>query len=281
MDPGSMDAPPFTLRSAHRKIVCADEVPREFAAHLLEGWEDSFGPERRPIAAMPRKEDLAVASTEVGEVILKRRRSGGWRGLTRRLRLRRTRAERAFLLGRAMIADGVPTPAPLVWIAQSSGITDLRTCLVTRFISGFSPWEQIASGDDAATVVRALADAVASLHRTGWRHRDLKAPNLLVQHEESTGARAWILDLDGAAPGPAPPPPAVLLGDLGRLGASFLSEAATEAGVTDEHWRSFLEFYIERMPGDSTPPLDDLLEGTIRRARRKIERNRRLGRPLA
>ena len=266
----------FTLERAGARLVAAPDLPRAQAERWLEGWREAFGASRRPVAAMPRKEDLALATSEVGEVIMKRRSSTGLRALARRFGWRRPRAQRGFETGRALLAAGVPTPSPLAWIFERASAFGVRTCLVTRFVSGVGPWE---FAEDPAAILSPLAETVASLHRAGWRHGDLKAPNLLVEKRESHVPRVWLLDLDGARRGASPLARADVLRDLGRLGASFLSGPALEAGVTREHWGEFVSCYLEHK--SAGPEREGLLEETLCIAERKVERNRRLGLPLA
>ncbi len=281
-----MPEPCFTLRRGRRRITCAPEVPRELAERWFEAWKEAFGDDRRPVPGMPTKEDLALLETELGDLVLKRERMRGSRAFLRRTGLRRTRAERAFRLGCTMVAGDVPTPEPLAWLVAPGTRGVLETCLVTRFVRGAGPWETFAAAgapDDVAAadvVLRALADSLAALHLAGFRHRDLKAPNLLV--EDGTEPRVWILDLDGASRCPPPPPPTVTLRDLSRLCASFGSPPAIDAGVAPEHWRRFMEHYLERTTGapPDEPEVSHLVEETSRRARRKIRGNVRAGRPL-
>ena len=284
-----MPEPCFTLRRNGRRITCAPEVPRELAERWRAEWEMAFGDDRRPVPGMPTKEDLALLETELGLVVLKRERMRGARALLRRAGLRRTRAQRAFRLGRAMVAAGVSTPTPLAFLVETGKGRGLRTGLVTRFVRGTGPWETFAASgppDDveaADVVLRAVADSLATLHRAGFRHRDLKAPNLLFDESVEPAPRVWILDLDGASRCPPPPPPPVTLRDLSRLCASFGSPSAAEAGVTPEHWRRFVELYLERMTGEPSDRSEvaHLVAETSRRALRKIHRNLRADRPLA
>ena len=135
------------------------------------------------------------------------------------------------------------------------------------------------------SIIRALAEAIASMHAAGFRHRDLKTPNILVRTSESGAPSIEWLDLDGAAELDT-----VRIGtrvrDLARLGASFASRDALAAGVKPEAWSSLVRAYVDRVHADS--PFREIPEhaaarivATTRRwATRHIERNISRGRPV-
>ena len=279
-----MAADGSTLVHGERRIAFAPEVQQELAERWLATWEDAFGPARRPAPGMPTKTDLAVVDCALGPVVLKRAHVAGGAGWLRRAGLRPTRATRAFALGRMMTARGVATPAPPPVASRRDGLTGLATCLIARFVEGEGPWQYVARhGTEAVErVLEALAAAVAGMHTAGFRHRDLKAPNLLLEEIEGAAPRVWILDLDGARECPAPPR-VTTLRDLSRLAASFASAPAQEVGIEPGHWGRFVERYLEARHGGPPAAGDaaDLAAETARRARRKIARNRRRGRPLA
>ncbi|MEW6072042.1 MAG: lipopolysaccharide kinase InaA family protein [Planctomycetota bacterium] len=273
-----------TLRRGRRRIEFVPAVPPELAARWLASWEGLFGPGRRPVPGLPAKEDLARADEPLGPVVFKRERFSGLGALARRFRLRRTRAARAFALGRAMEAAGVPTPAPLAVVRSPAGRAGFATGLVTRFLAGGGPWEAVARpGGDPEKILQALAEAIAALHRAGFRHRDLKAPNLLVTEEEPGRPAVWFLDLDGAARCLAPPGPATTRRDLSRLAASFASAPARAAGVGPAYWLAFVARYLAARRGAPAAEKEvvRLAAATARVAARRIAHHERTGRPLA
>ncbi|MEQ1894783.1 MAG: lipopolysaccharide kinase InaA family protein, partial [Planctomycetota bacterium] len=117
------------------------------------------------------------------------------------------------------------------------------------------PWEFLAAGGTRAELVLVLARDLARLHAAGFRHRDLKASNLLVRR---TGAELEIVwtDLDGLAR-------SARLGertrrrDLARLGLSFESAAARAAGVRAGDWPELVQRYLTAWKG-CTPAAAEL-----------------------
>lgn len=81
----------------------------------------------------------------------------------------RSPARREFENLEAMTADGLPVPRPLGW-AESAG----RSLLVmARVPHAMHLRERLLAGDPPDRWQRELVDHVATMHRSGWYHRDL------------------------------------------------------------------------------------------------------------
>lgn len=253
-----------------RTIRFVPGVPPEIAAQWVEEYEPWFGSNRRLLAGAEENPALARVESPLGPLVAKR-------APLPRLRSRRSRSERGFTLGRTWCAAGLCTPEPLAWIEDRRLA---RSVLITRWVNGRDPWSFLADENDSrppwTALVSALAGSIAGLHARGFRHRDLKAPNLLVRRGE-TGIEVWFVDLDGAGR---------LLSriararDLARLCVSFRSTHARNAGVRADAWPALVAGYAERA-GLSSADSARILGWTELWAERHIERNLRLGRPIA
>jgi hypothetical protein len=125
-----------------------------------------------------------------------------------------------------------------------------------------------------------LADELARLHAAGFRHRDLKASNLLFHAGEAAAGSAaaapalvWT-DLDGLrCRGTVES--RLRARDLARLETSFASADARAAGVRADDWRTLVVRYLERSLGHppSAVEVDRLLTRTRARSERHIRRH--------
>lgn len=229
---------------------------------------------------MPEKAELALVATPLGLLVAKRGGRAWWKRALERGGLRATRAERAFENAPRLAAAGVTTAEALAWL-QDGG----DALLLTRYLEGVPLWEAARAGGGSALgeLVPRLALSVARLHDAGFRHRDLKAPNLLVVGGSEDEPRLAVLDLDGLRRLGRAPTAEECQRDLGRLCASFASDAARAAGVTDADWADLLRRYVDARAECFSRPDEAAAwaRQIAARAERKRERNRRRGRPLA
>jgi tRNA A-37 threonylcarbamoyl transferase component Bud32 len=264
------------LRSAGARGVFAPCVPGELAGEWLVQSPRWFGPARVPVPGAEAHPHLARIDSPLGPLVVKREPASAWRSGLARLPAplsRGARAARAFELGRAFRSAGIGTPEPLAWIeARTPSRAHL---LLVREAQGESPWRFLAARPSAA-LVEALARAIAELHARGFRHRDLKAPNLLVREEEGA-LRVVFLDLDGAARVRRISRVARAR-DLARLAVSFRSAAARSAGLRADAWPALVEAYARAAGAIDAGAL---LAWTERWARAHVEANLRRGRPIA
>jgi hypothetical protein len=130
------------------------------------------------------------------------------RGLLQRwlAHFRDSPVRRAWEFGHALLRRQVDTPRPILFVERREGKT--RRCYLlteavpeTVNLSDFlqSHWPLMSQCAQRAWLdvhLRRLAWQMRRLHSSGFDHRDLKFPNMLV----SCGAddpRIWLLDLDG------------------------------------------------------------------------------------
>jgi len=146
------------------------------------------------------------------DIIAKLHRPGGaslqrWGGQIATL-LRGTRARRNLHRTCALLAAGVNTARPVA-IVESSGKTP-HSIFVTEFLDGLVDLDQIVLSllprldttrrhGIKKALIECVANLFARLHRSGWRHRDLKASNILLKNWNGAGGppTAWLVDLDG------------------------------------------------------------------------------------
>jgi len=235
----------------------------ELVHSLAQQCAQWFGPARVPLPRAPGKGELALVESALGLLVAKRMRPRGWRarlpGPTPALR----RAARAFAQARALAAAGLATPEALAVLPLGRA-----SVLLTRYVDAPHPWEHLGAGGTSAELVAALARDLARLHAAGFRHRDLKASNLLVRRARG-GLEIVCTDLDGLAR------PAVLtertrLRDLARLSMSFESAAARAAGVRAGAWPELARRYLEALRGTASEARE--LARLLARTRRWRER---------
>lgn len=265
-----------------RRIDFAAAVAESLAREWLEEHTRWFGRGRDPVPGAENATALALVESDLGPVVAKRERPPGWKRPLVLLRTRAFRASRAFHLGRALRSAGVATPEPLAVIAHEGR----EAVLVTRYVEARDPWTFLLAGSgdpaDVQALERALARTAGHLHSRGFRHRDLKAPNILVRRDAKGGIEVQLVDLDGASRVPSVTR-AMRARDLSRLCTSFESAAARLAGVHADSWPRLVRHYLEEARGraPAADDVDELVRRTRRWAEKHIERNLIRGRPIA
>lgn len=266
--------PPYQLELGSLRLRAADELPREVA----EAW----------LRSPPAAGEVGVrrVESEVGPVAVKRDTSRALRRLAHAFGGRSLRAARAFELGLELRARGLPCPAPLAVLERREGLLDRPATLVLRWLEGADLHACFREGRPGSRedLWIAIARVVALLHRQGFRHRDLKAPNILVAGGGGGDVPGVsLLDLDGVSRTRTPAPLGLRRADLGRLAASARSEAALEAGVGEADVRQLNEAYLLAFEGRPGAPaeIDEWVAAARGHADRWVEHCRRLGRPLA
>ena len=261
------------------RMVYAPVVPDELAAGWLEEYGAWFEDDAQ-LAVVERK-------TPLGRVVAKRELPRGWKGSLVRVHARPFRSPAAFHLGRELLSTGLLTPEPLACVTSRTGEPP-RACLIARHAAGLDPWgfvqNEPPSGEPTALreLVAALAAALARLHAAGFRHRDLKGPNIIVRRSEEGSIEVLWTDLESLER-PRIVTDGVRVRDLARLGMSFDSARARRAGVRADAWPTFVQAYLERARR-RTPVAEELarfLVRTQRWASARIERNVVRGRPVA
>lgn len=263
-------------------VLAAPGVPAELLADWCRDCAGWFRP-RVPLPRAPGKPNLALVESPLGRLAAKVETPRGWKRALAAARARPLRSLRAFHSGHALLRCGLATPEPLAVLVRRDP-TRPQALLVTRYVEGQGPWDWLAGGRAPAPLVEALARGLARLHAAGFRHRDLKASNLLLRAAAvdpgGAGEVVWT-DLDGLR----------FLGtlplflrarDLARLAMSFESAVAREAGVRADHWPALLHAYLAAFHGAQPEPaaVEDLLARTRRWSARAIRRNLARGRPI-
>lgn len=215
----------------------AEELSPELGRAWARAWRSWFGAGRVPLPRAPEREELALVETPLGRVVAKRTRVRGWKGSLAALGARTPRAERAFEAGRALLARGLATPEPLAVLGRPRDAV-----LVTRYVEGRGPWEVLAQSGAVEELLATLAAGLARLHACGFRHRDLKASNLLLREGGAGPELVWT-DLDGLRQ-IGTVEPRVRARDLARLGTSFESAEARAAGIRAGHWGELVRRYL-------------------------------------
>lgn len=149
----------------------------------------------------------------------------GWKNL-----LRSSAVRRSWLLGHGLIERQLPTPRPLAMIHRYCGhLLPMEGYLVTEKVP--DAWglpEAVQATRDRKWIrvwAERLARWVRRMHDRGVSHRDLKAPNILLQHAITDPAKAVpvFIDLVGVRASSQAVPWLRRAKDLARLNASFLA----------------------------------------------------------
>ena len=269
------------------RITCNCQVPRAVAERWLGEHLDWFAvPRRRP--------HIAELTLETGDAFIKTERLSLGRSLRYAIARRPARAYRAFRYGLVLARENVPAPRPLALIEHRPRGLVRRSFLVLESVGGqmlhdFLGSSAFAGAGDSAlkdSLWDALATEIAALHAAGFRQRDLKAPNILV-NTDSDNHRVCVhlVDLEGMNRlQQTPPPRRVRIRDLARLVVSLRQLSSPEkGGVTAADLTSLITRYLEH--ASSTAPWpgepEEFLTQCERWARRKERRNRRRRRPLS
>ncbi len=262
-------------RGVDEPWVAAETLPVELARAWARDWPSWFGPGRVALERAAQKPWLARVATPLGPVVAKCARERGWKRSLLTLGARPPRCERAFRLAETLRARGFATPEPLAVLGRPG-----ETVLVTRYVEGVGPWELVPDLARQERLLAALAAAIARLHGAGFRHRDLKASNLLFLRTQGEPGLVW-LDLDGVS-FRGTVEPHLRARDLARLCTSFASAEARAAGVRADTWPALVRLYLEHSLGRAplAPELDRLLARTRAWSDRNIRRHLATDRPV-
>jgi tRNA A-37 threonylcarbamoyl transferase component Bud32 len=277
----------FKLSEPSIRITAVKGIPEELARRWMREcgtWFAASSPERGA------KGRIAWISSAARDVVVKRDERTSRRTLLCALVGRPARSTRAFRLGLALAESAVRTARPLALIERAIDAGKWESCLVMERITAPSLREylleelpRLSVEDPAAKprLLRAVAVAIARMHRAAFRQRDLKAANLLIEPREGGGFEVGMIDFDGMKRCGGPPPWRVRVRDLARLRVSLLA-AESVSGVDARDWERLVTEYLEAY--GSRPPLQEeidlVLAATGRWASRKIRRNRRRRRPV-
>src|SRR5262245_7567949 len=244
--------------------VAAPSLPAELGRAWMRDWTGWFGPGRVGLPCAPEKDWLALVETPIGPVVAKRERGRAWKRSLAALGALPPRTERAFRLAKELREAGLPAPEPLAVLG-----TPGKSALVVRYVEGAGPWHLAPEVATRERLLACLAEGIARLHAAGFRHRDMKASNVLLVRAGVELELVWV-DLDGLA-WRGTVEPHVRARDLARLCTSFASAEARAAGVRADAWPELVRRYLVFALG--RPPEEDELEQLLARTRAWSERN--------
>jgi tRNA A-37 threonylcarbamoyl transferase component Bud32 len=203
-----------------------------------------------------------------------------WRKLLAGLRVSQVR--RAWEMGHALRRRGIDTPCPILYVERRERGGRKNYLLTERIAESVNAaeffratWHLLPPAERCAWLaarLRRLALQIRRLHDSGFDHRDLKFPNLLVSNDPGD-CRIWLLDLDGVRIWRRLPA-ARAAQNLARLCVSALAHRAI--GRADR--LRFLKFYLgEQFRRD----WKSWWRSISRLSLQKLDLNRRRGRLVA
>ena len=148
--------------------------------------------------------NLRIGNKDLQVVAKHSRLREGFRGYGQSVR--RSRALRQWAWAHALVNRRLPTAWPLAAIEHRPGLLLRESILLCeRIPNSLSLRKMIlqnALPKETAprrALTQQLAELLAEIRRTGFRHRDCKANNILIQHcaEREPAYRAYLIDLDG------------------------------------------------------------------------------------
>jgi tRNA A-37 threonylcarbamoyl transferase component Bud32 len=234
-----------------------------------------------PPAALRITAESAVAPDEGLHAYWKCVMERGW-GARLRSGWRFSPMRRAWETGHALLRRGIDTPRPLVMIETTTGSVrrgDLLTAAVENSTTAHaffhSRWLELDTASQAAWLAGRsgqLARQLRRLHDSGFDHRDLKFPNLLVA-DDPADRRVWLLDLDAVRRWPVLPRFRAVQ-NLARLNVSAVQVAGIRAS---DRLRFLREYLGSRFPAE----WKRWWRAIARKSTKKIARNQQTNRPLS
>lgn len=273
-----------TVRKVRGGLAVRD-LPAEFLAELLRDPDALFA--KPGTKLLKRCVSSTVAEVEMSTpagpraVILKRVNPRSVLDPVKNL-FRSSAVRRSWLLGHGLCERWLPTPRPLA--------------MVHRYVAGFLPaagyllTEKVSDAVGLPEAVRAcrdprtlrawaerLARVVRTMHDRGVSHRDLKAPNVMLQGAATDPATATpvLIDLVGVRASTDPVPFERRTKELARLNASFLAMPHVTRG---ERLRFLLTYLCA---GAREPDWKKWWNAVSLATAAKVSKNRRSGRALA
>ena len=201
----------FKQQNGMLTFRAVNEVSREFLVKLL----NDPGSLMRDKSAQAVKEGRTSRLVRCGiplngktvSVIYKRIRRRNWLKVFTGL-FRECRAQRNWRLGHALLDRGISTPRPLVAVVpRFAGIG--RVCFIATewledavtadgYLQQLRVHNVIDRDKRLKAAARSLGVLLGKMHRHGFRHRDLKAQNVMLR-DRSGKIESFVIDLDGAA----------------------------------------------------------------------------------
>ncbi|MBN2474061.1 MAG: hypothetical protein JXB62_05615 [Pirellulales bacterium] len=276
------------LRTRCGRGLCAGELPENVLRGLVNHpdrllWQNLDRPVKIDHESLMVEAELPVAGQWVHVVCKRYRPRNRWKAFC--ALFRRSRARRAWLLGRKLLQRQIATARPLAAWEPGRFRAPGTSYLVTQWIEGTENlhlfgWrlaerpipERLRS---AALCADSLGHLIGAMHARQIAHRDLKAANLLVGQMESGKASGrtttYLVDLDG-------------LRIVGHMSSSrrVANLARLAAGLDAHRWitpsicRRFLRAYMAELPSAAVD-WKRLWRDVALRADRIVRRKRRRG----
>jgi hypothetical protein len=147
----------------------------------------------------------ASASSLAKPLILKRFAVTHWSDPVTSL-VRPTPALRSFVQGHGLGLRCLPTPRPLAVLHRQHSAVRREGYLLTEkvenavdlsaFVNGLL-LQEVAARRILRSLINQVGRLICTLHQRRVSHRDLKAPNLLVQTDPTGDRKVWFIDLVG------------------------------------------------------------------------------------
>lgn len=190
-------------------------------------------------------------------------------------------ARRSWLLGHGLCERWLPTPRPLAVLHRyRAGFLPATGYLLTEKVpDALGLPEAVQACRDPHTLrawAEKLARVIRAMHDRGVSHRDLKAPNILLEGAatDPAGAAPVLIDLVGVRASSAAVPFPRCAKELARLNASFLAMPH----VTRSERLRFLRAYLGS--GASGAGWKTWWKAVSAATSAKVAKNRRSGRPI-
>lgn len=180
---------------------------------------------------------------------------------------------RAWKNGHALLARGLPTPRPMLFLQRRRlGLSTVGYVLFERIDDAHHLHDAVARASiELRRIVDQLAGWIRLMHERGISHRDLKAANILVTAEGG----CQFLDLVGARI-QRRVDRRTRVRDLMRLNASFLSSSKVTRSMRLRFLRTYLRWGLHGEAGWKS-----WWKEVAQATQEKVRRNERRNRPLA
>ncbi len=274
-----------TIRKVRGGLAVRD-LPAEFLAELLRDPDAAF---TRPGTKLLKQ---CVSST-VAELVMPTP-TGPRAVILKRVNVRSaldpvknfyrsSAVRRSWLLGHGLCERWLPTPRPLAMFHRYRlGIYPAEGYLLTEKVPDAVGLPEAVRACRDPRVLRAwaerLARVVRAMHDRGVSHRDLKAPNVMLQGASTDPATATpvLIDLVGVRASADPVPFARRAKELARLNASFLQMPHVTRG---ERLR-FLRTYLRAGNGEGQADWKNWWRLVSTATAAKVAKNRHSGRTI-
>ncbi len=272
------------VRAGAVRGLAVRDLPDDFLRELLRDPDGAFA--RSGTKILKRCVSSTVAELELPTpagpkaVILKRVNVRSALDPLKNL-FRSSAVRRSWLQGHGLCERWLPTPRPLAMFHRyRAGILPAEGYLLTEKVSDATGLSEAVRVCRDPIILRAwagkLARVVRAMHDRGVSHRDLKAPNVMLQGAviDPASAAPVLIDLVGVRASTATVPLGRRAKELARLNASFL----TMPHVTRTERLRFLLAYLRA--GERRADWKSWWKLVSRATAAKVAKNARTGRAI-